>query len=143
MAVKRDGQWLLSRLDFLWSNYFADVEQINPVFIEFGRFARLRFGSIRFDPRSKHTYITISGMFKDEKIPQEIVDHTIAHELCHYVHGFSSPRPRSHHFPHEGGIIKKELSKRGLGGLYQSYQKWIKEYRQELKQLYLQKRYSR
>lgn len=132
----RDDKWLLSRLDHLWSQYFPDVPQINPVFIRFGRFARLRFGSIRMDRRSKKTYITISGMFKNERIPQEIVDHTIAHELCHYAHGFSSPHVRQHRYPHEGGVIKVEMENRGLIHLYNAYKKWIRSYREELKEYY-------
>ncbi len=131
--MTRSDIWLLSRLDYLWSNYFADILQINPVFIKFGRTARLRFGSIKFDPRSKKTYITITGFFKSEQIPEGVVDHTIAHELCHYVHGFSSPHQRLHRFPHEGGIIKAELENRGLIHLYDAYRKWIKIYREDLR----------
>ena len=129
----RDDRWLLSRLDYLWSTYFDDVPQINPVYIRFGRFARLRFGSIRMDPTSKKTMVIITGMFRDLKIPQEVVDHTIAHELCHYTHGFSSPHKRLHRYPHEGGVIKVELESRGLMHLYRAYRKWIKEYKEELK----------
>ncbi|MFA5932459.1 MAG: hypothetical protein WCV81_05390 [Microgenomates group bacterium] len=135
----RDDKWLLSRLDFLWSEHFADVPQINPVFIQFGRFSRLRLGSIKMEPASKKTYITITGMFKDLTIPQVVVDHTIAHELCHYVHGFSSPHRRLHKFPHEGGIIKKEMESRGLIHLFEGYREWIKTYRIELKQQYEKK----
>lgn len=147
----RDNNWLLSRLDYLWSTYFADISQINPVFIQFGRFARLRFGSIRLessslglrwinplkDPSPVKTIITITAMFKDEKIPQVVVDHTIAHELCHYVHGFSSPHKRMHRFPHEGGVIKHELESRGLIHLFDGYKKWMKDYKKELKKYYL------
>ncbi len=132
----RDDKWLLARLDDIWSKHFSDVAQINPVFIRFGRFARLRFGSIRLDRRTKKTFIIISGMFKDLRFPQAIVDHTIAHELCHYAHGFSSPHKRLHKFPHEGGVIKRELEDRGLIYLYKAYRDWIKEYREELKEYY-------
>lgn len=135
----RDDKWLLSRLDYLWSEYFTDIPQINPVFIKFGRFSRLRLGSIKMEPGSKKTYITITGMFKDLKVPQETVDHTIAHELCHYAHGFSSPHARLHRYPHEGGVIKKEMEKRGLIYLFEAYRKWIKTYRLELKEAYKEK----
>lgn len=135
-TMPRDDKWLLSRLDYLWSSYFPDVPQINPVFIRFGRFARSRFGSIRYDPpprgfsgRVGKTHITISGMFRDLKIPEAVVDHTIAHELCHYAHGFSSPHRQLHRFPHEGGVINQEMTKRGLIYLYDAYRCWIKEYR--------------
>jgi hypothetical protein len=139
----RDDKWLLSRLDHLWLAYFSDVPQLNPVFIHFGRFARLRFGSIKLDRRSNKTYITITGMFKDEKVPEEIVDHTIAHELCHYAHGFSSPHAQLHRFPHEGGVIKTEMEKRDLVYLISAYRKWIKGYREELRDYYSGKRQHR
>lgn len=132
----RDNKWLLARLDQIWSQHFSDTPQINPVFVKFGRFARLRFGSIRMDPKTKKTYITITGMFRDDRIPQEIVDHTLAHELCHYTHGFSSPHQRMHRYPHEGGVIKKEMEKRGLIYLYKAYREWIRGYREELKEYY-------
>ncbi len=130
---KRDNAWLLARLDYIWSTYFADVDQINPVFISFGRYSKLRLGSVRLEKTTNKTYITISGMFKDETIiPQDVIDHTIAHELCHYAHGFSSPKPRLHKYPHYGGIINKELRARGLEYLIKSYAAWLKVYKQTL-----------
>lgn len=132
----RDNTWLLSRLDYLWSKYFTDIAQPNKVFIRFGRFARLRFGSIMLDRKTGSTYITISGMFRQNQVPQEVVDHTIAHELCHYAHGFSSPHARLHRYPHEGGVIKSEMERRGMTYLYKAYRQWIKSYREELKEYY-------
>lgn len=132
----RDDIWLLSRLEHLWSNYFADVRQVNPVFIRFGRYSKLRLGSIRYDKSSKRSYITITGMFKNEKVPVEVIDHTIGHELCHYTHGFSSPVQRMHKYPHHGGVIKKELAARKLAHLSIAYDKWVKDYRQTLKAIY-------
>ncbi len=125
----RNDQWLLARLDQLWSDYFNNVSQVNPIFIKFGRYSRFRLGSIRLDRITKRSYITISGMFKDPSVPVEVVDHTIAHELCHYAHGFSSPKPRLHQYPHHGGVIKKELEARSLHHLVKAYQMWLKEYR--------------
>lgn len=136
----RDNKWLYSRLEFLWTNYFSDIPVSNPVYIRFGRYARLRLGSIKLDQKKKFSIITITGMFKDQAIPVEVIDHTIAHELCHYTHGFSSTRPRLHKYPHEGGVIKREMAERGLLHLYQAYQKWTKQYRQELKDYYRSQR---
>lgn len=130
-GLLRDDKWLLSRLDYLWSNYFTDVKQTDPVFIKFGRHSRLRLGSIRLDKIKRSTYITITGMFKDERVPQEVVDQTIAHELAHYTHGFSSFRSRMHKYPHGGGVVDWELKKRGLGHLVIAYKEWIKEYRKK------------
>lgn len=129
----RDDAWLLSRLDHLWSNFFSEVRQVNPIFIQFGRFSKFRLGSIKMDRLTKYSYITISGMFKDPSVPIEVVDHTIAHEMCHYTHGFSSPKQRLHKYPHHGGVIKKELSKRGLGSLSKAYEKWLKVYKRNLR----------
>ncbi len=128
----RDDAWLLSRLNHLWDNYFDDVKQINPVFIQFGRYSKFRLGSIRLDYISKKSYVTITGMFKDPSVPVEVVDHTIAHELCHYTHGFSSPKPRLHKYPHHGGVIKKELEGRKLHHLVKAYAQWLKVYRKTL-----------
>src|SRR3990167_7873297 len=130
---KRDDIWLLSRLDFLWSNFFSDVTQDNPIFIKFGRYSKFRLGSIKFDKRNKKSYITITAMFKDMSIPVEVVDHTIAHELCHYTHGFSSPKAQMHKYPHHGGVIQRELAERNLQHLSKAYRMWIKEYREILK----------
>lgn len=128
----RDDRWLLSRLDHLWSTYFADVKQINPVFIKFGRYSKYRLGSIKLDRRSKRSYITITSMFKDPSVPVEVIDHTIAHELGHYTHGFSSPKPKMHRYPHHGGVIKKELHARGMFSLTKAYAAWLKSYRKTL-----------
>lgn len=129
---KRDNIWLLSRLDHVWSNYFSSITQDNPIFIKFGRYSKYRLGSIRFNPKSKHSLITITLMFKDQNIPVEVVDHTIAHELCHYTHGFSSPKKKLHRYPHHGGVINQELKSRGLGNLVSAYKEWIKQYRKSL-----------
>lgn len=130
-VTKRDDIWLLSRLDLLWSKYFADVPQTNKVFIKFGRFAKYRLGSIRLNKRNKSSFITITSMFKDLNIPPEVVDHTIGHELVHYAHGFSSTQPRMHRYPHAGGVVKREMEERGMGYLHKAYKSWVKEYKRD------------
>ena len=134
--IARDNRWLLSRLDFLWDKFFPDIAQTNPIFIRFGRYSKYRLGSIKLDRSSGKSYITITAMFKDEKIPGEVVDHTIGHELTHYTHGFSSRRPRMHKYPHAGGVVKKEMEERGMGHLHRAYKVWVKQYREILKQSY-------
>lgn len=130
--LERDDKWLLSRLDCLWSKHFADISQNNRVYIKFGRFAKFRLGSISLDRKTKSTHITITSMFKDPKIPKEVIDHTIGHELVHYSHGFSSIHPRLHRYPHAGGVVRFEMKERGMEYLYIAYKTWVKQYRKKL-----------
>lgn len=128
----RDNNWLLSRLDLIWSKYFPDMAQTNPIQIKFGRYSKYRLGSIKLSSKTKRSHITITGMFKDDKIPVEVVDHTLAHELVHYAHGLSSKRTRLHKYPHAGGVVNKEMKERSMGHLNKAYRSWVKEYRQQL-----------
>lgn len=133
MAFKpRNNDWLASRLEFIWSNFFSDVMEVNPLIVRFGRFSKFRLGSIRLARPSNRSYITITSMFKDPKVPVEVIDHTIAHELVHYTHGFSSKRIRLHKYPHAGGIVGKEMKKRGMEYMIKAYKLWMKEYRKQL-----------
>ncbi len=141
--MPRDNVWLLSRLDYIWSTHFADVPQTNRVYIKFGRHAKLRLGSIKLNPTTKSSLITITAMFKDPKIPVEVVDHTIGHELSHYTHGFSSLQPRLHKYPHEGGVVRKEMERRGMGHLHRAYNKWVREYREVLVEDHAPRRLTR
>ena len=124
----RDNAWLEGRLDFIWRSYFKDVPKKNEVRIKFGRAARYRFGSIRLLLADDSSHILINGQFKDPRLSEKIVDHTIAHEMVHYAQGFSSPHPRLHLYPHRGGVIDKELSARGLQDLVKFYHRWVKNY---------------
>ena len=133
LKIIRDDQWLSQRLQFLWTSYFKDVKELNPIIIKFGRNSRLRLGSIRFDRRTKTSHIRITSIFKNPKIPQSVVDHTIAHELIHYAHGFSSSRIRLHKYPHAGGVVRNEMRERGMEYLYLSYKQWIKQFRLALR----------
>lgn len=128
----RNNAWLLSRLDRIWSNHFSDVVQINKVYVRFGRTSRTRFGSIRLRSEDNSTLIMVTRMFQNPAFPEEVVDHTLAHELVHYIHGFSSPYPRLHKFPHRGGIIDKEMKDRGMGNLVSYYRKWVNLYAKTL-----------
>lgn len=131
-VAPRDNYWLLSRLNNLWSKYFSNVVRDNPIVIKFGRYSKYRLGSIKLHKHSGFSLITITGMFKDPTIPAEVVDHTIAHELVHYTHGFSSQKQRLHKYPHAGGIVRKEMAQRGMEYLNDAYGEWVKQYRKKL-----------
>lgn len=128
----RDNSWLEARLYKIWQSYFADVKGTNPLIVRFGRSALYRFGSIKLDLRSKISYITINGNFRNPKLPVQVIDHTLAHELVHFTQGFSSKNPRLHRYPHRGGIIDKELKERGLNHLVLYYKNWLNTYRKTL-----------
>lgn len=127
----RDDKWLFAKLDEVWDKYFPEMPMDNDVHIVWGRKARQRLGSIKQGKRvlGKHpeTIITINSLFKDDKIPEFVVDATIAHELAHYSHGFHSPLKKRFKKPHEGGIVHKELEARGAKDLEKKSHRWLKE----------------
>lgn len=128
----RDNIWLLSRLDHIWSKHFPDIDQSNPIQIKFGRYSKYRLGSIKLNRRTNRSHLTITAMFKNPNIPTEVIDHTVAHELVHYAHGFSSKRTRLHKYPHAGGVVQREMEERGMGYLNRAYKQWVKQYRRKL-----------
>ena len=71
--------------------------------------------------------ITITKYFQKEDIPEFVITSTIAHELCHYTHGFNSPLPKQFRHPHQGGIVNKEMDKRGLRDIRLKTGKWLKD----------------
>ena len=122
----RDNDWLEGELEGLLRGSFSDIEIINPILIKFGRRARTRFGSIRLLSGGESS-IQINGVFKDPEVPAEVARVTIAHELAHYAHGFSSKHEQAHDHPHRGGVVDRELAQRGLGTELKLQKRWIKE----------------
>jgi hypothetical protein len=129
----RDDDWLNSRLNYLWGIYFKDVERKNHVFARFKGKWKNKFGHIR-RLKNKSSEIAVNSFFKNKAIPEFMVDLTLAHELVHYSHGFHSPLKRLYKHPHKGGIVTKELKKRGFKELIKVERefiktKWIKYYK--------------
>jgi hypothetical protein len=125
--IERNQQWLEERLAFVWQRAFPDLEPVNEVVIAYGQRARTRLGSIRMSRDKKTSKILINRLFQNEEVPVEIVDVTIAHELTHYLHGFSSPLKQLYRTPHAGGVVDKELKKRGFGATLVMQKKWLAE----------------
>lgn len=124
----RTDEWLQARFEHIWGNFFNDLPPDHNIIIKFGAKARTRLGSIKLiESRGSTTQITITGFFKDEVIPEHVVDAVIGHELCHYAHGFFSPLPKFSKHPHKGGIVDKELVKRGMGDYLKLQKKWLKD----------------
>lgn len=158
----RNNNWLQKQLAFLLKFYFADVKVTNPLEIKFGREAKFRFGSIRLVKKGitsgrgttsitsklkgllkargtlkasevpQKSIVTITSMFARESIPVDVVRYTIAHELCHYAHGFSSANRRLFRYPHHGGVVNGELTSRGAKHLIVAFKKWLKIYRKQI-----------
>ncbi|MDD3647043.1 MAG: hypothetical protein PHS44_00885 [Candidatus Dojkabacteria bacterium] len=145
--MERNNSWLEELMYDLWEDYFNDVPRRNYVLIKFGRGAKRQLGSIKWvrgDTRVKKllkskmreldgqdddriTVITITSLFKSLRVPEYVVKSTVAHEMVHYAHGFFSPLKQIYNHPHKGGLIRKELTKRGLYKMYQRSKKWLKE----------------
>jgi len=121
----RDDLWLIGKLDFLWSIFFTDIEKRNEVKIVFKGKWKNKFAHIK--KKKDHTEIAINGLFRNEKVPDYIVELAIAHELAHYMHGFQSPYERKFKYPHKGGVVNKELKYRGFSSYIKNEKKWIRE----------------
>lgn len=133
----RDNAWLAERLHYVHITFFSDVPIRNTILVRFGRISRTRFGSIIARPKAGYTlpvtYITINSLFKDESVPEYVIDATLAHEFAHYTHGFHSPLEQRYKYPHKGGVVSKEMRSRGAGEILDQQTKWIKShYRQFL-----------
>jgi len=144
--MQRDNKWLENKLFDIWEDHFSDIPRKNLVLIKFGKKAKRQLGCIKWahkktrgisklverygdiDQDDKRvSVIIITKYFQNLDIPEDIIDATIIHELCHYSHGFNSPLNQIFDHPHQGGIIRKEFEKRGLGKLHKFSKKWIKE----------------
>ena len=112
----RDQEWLENRFEYIYRKYFADLKAPNQIEIKWGRRSRRQLGCIKKQQlktknwrvadhfkRDFITIIVINGLFRDEAIPEFVIDSVIAHEMSHYAHGFNSPLPQIHRHPHKGG----------------------------------------
>lgn len=128
ISEKRDQAWLEQLFDNIWRQHFHDVERHNDISVVFGRRAKRRLGSISIDPKDhSRTIIRINGLFKETFIPEMLVKATLAHELCHYAHGFNSGGKQKHRHPHAGGVMRAEFAERGLEDLYLAQKEWLKQ----------------
>lgn len=128
--MTRDNDWLQFKLDEVWRSYFPDIPRLNKIDIKFGKEARRRLASIRqlrFNDANSDTKILVTGYFRDQRVPEDIIEATIAHELCHYAHGFASPLPKFSRYPHRGDIVDKELIGRGLENKLKFQNNWLKK----------------
>lgn len=124
---ERDDLWLRRELNYLWSVFFKDVPRANAVEIAYGGFWKTRVGLITLSVGGRKTSIRINGYLRFPEVPDYVATATIAHELVHYSHGFGSPLSQCHLYPHRGGIVNRDLERRGLGVERRLASKWLKE----------------
>jgi hypothetical protein len=145
--MERNNEWLEQLMYELWEDHFNDIPRKNFVLIKFGKRAKRQLGSIKWVRGStkvktllrkrrgealhqdddRITLITITSLFKSARVPEYVVTSTIAHEMIHYAHGFFSPLKQLYNHPHQGGLIRREMQKRGLLLIYKKSKKWLKE----------------
>ena len=119
----RDDAWLQDRFDVIWQLFFPDVEKRNVYAHWKGRWKN-KFGHIK--STKKGTEIAINSLFKDPRIPEDIIKLTIAHEIVHYMHGFHSHLPRKFKHPHAHGIVDRVLIEKGFGYILRKEKEWYK-----------------
>lgn len=132
----RDDKWLNDRFERIWGLLFSDISRLNTVNVRFKGKWKNKFGHIK-RLKNLDTEIVINGLFKEDLVPEYIIDLTLAHEIVHYSHGFSSPLPKKYRYPHARGVVRRELKSRGLSNALKLERKFIKE---EWMKLYKQMR---
>ena len=121
----RNNNFLRERFLEIYRRHFRDAKLENKIILRFGRKTKTRLGSIKLNHK-KESVVTINGIFRNPKVPTFIVDATLAHEFVHYLHGFNSEKEQLHAYPHKGGIVDKELKKRGFGTILRQQKIWLK-----------------
>jgi hypothetical protein len=125
--LTRDDRWLNHILETIWNHYFADVPRVNHVRVDYGAAWKTRLGLITMSEDEATSYIQINSLLRHWDVPDNVTQITVAHEMVHYAHGFGSPLPRRYKHPHRGGIVKRELHRRGLAAEYARYDEWVYE----------------
>ncbi len=117
------GDRLLGLLNRLLTDHFSDIRNPETIRIRTGRRSRLRLGSVRSGRHGPE--ITINPLLMLDGVPESVAMATVAHELCHIVHGYGTHQ-RPKHPPHRGGRINAELRARGLDELEASAHAWVR-----------------
>jgi len=119
----RDDTWLTERFDQIWELFFADVEK-KDVHIRWKGKWKNKFGHIT--RKNNRSEIVINKLFQNLQVPEDVIKLTIAHEIVHYAHGFHSHLPKLYKHPHKGGVVDKELKKRGFSYMLKKEKDWQK-----------------
>lgn len=126
ISIMRNDEWLNQRLNQIWELLFSDIERKNVVKARFKGKWKNKFGHIK-KLKDNSSEIAVNSLFINEIVPEYIIDLVLAHELAHYSHGFNSPLPQKYKYPHKGGVVSKELKKRGFGHMLVKERIFIKK----------------
>jgi hypothetical protein len=121
----RDNIWLEKKAEKIWTFLMPEIKKLNTIHLIFKGKWKNKFGHIK-KLKDGSTEIAVNSLFRNEEVPNFIIYITIAHEFIHYMHGFQSPHPKMFRYPHQGGIVNKELIKRGFGFLLILEKQWVK-----------------
>jgi hypothetical protein len=124
----RDDRWLRHVLEWVWDRYFGDTPRVNRVRVDYGAAWKTRLGLITMSEDQATSYIQVNSLLRMREVPDYVTHVTLAHEMVHYADGFGSPLPRRYRHPHRGGVVKRELLRRGLAAEYARYEEWVYEY---------------
>jgi len=114
---------LAETLSRMLSEHFTDIPHPEEIEVGVGRRSRRRLGTVRRGPNGPS--ITINPLLLLDGVPEYVLDATMAHELCHVVHGYGTlHRPK--HPPHRGGRVTAELRARGLHAMTDRADAWIR-----------------
>ncbi len=122
----RDQSVLQERFEQILYLFFPDLIKKNKIIVKFRGRSKHKFGHIK-RLKDKNTEIVVNSLFRSPYVPLYVIDLTIAHELVHYLHGFQSPLPKQFKYPHQGGVVRKELIKRGLKEHLRLESKFVKD----------------
>lgn len=120
----RDQEWLETRFNQIWEVFFPEVEKKDISIRWKGRWKN-KFGHIT--SKNSRSEIVVNRLFQDTRVPEDIIKLTIAHEIIHYMHGFHSHLPKRYDHPHKGGIVDKELTRRGFSYSLKRERSWYKD----------------
>lgn len=116
---------LTAYLNRIWWKHFTDIPRANTVQIGYCFPWKSRLGLIRLSLDQSTTFIGINSLLQLPQVPEYVLITTIAHELVHYAHGFGSPLPRKHKYPHANEVVERELESRELGECLYCSNRWI------------------
>ena len=126
----RDQEWLERRAEQIWKLFFPDIEKRDVSVVFKGKWKN-KFGHIKKKKNRRtgkeETEIAINSLFSNLKVPEYVVQVTLAHEIVHYMHGFFSHLPKKHKYPHKGRVVDKVLEEKGFGYMLRQEKEWVKK----------------